>query len=213
MPVEYSDAVPHYDPDPINFTFSEPIGSIRGEQVAKLEPGDMLFFVASLAPCPELGYSDRSVRGIREVQKGRMAKYVIGFYRIETVVLVEKDDRGGRSFAKRLYGGKTLSRMITRRLSQNAHYRRLKDRFVCSVGIEDRKTLLLRRAVRLTQDGQPFRPSEIGMAAYGRKNFPRGFKWLRHDRVEILLSIVERANRVESAPLHVEKGPVMRRRE
>jgi hypothetical protein len=194
VPLEYKNSIPHYDPDPQNFTFSEPLGSIRGSQISRLDQGDLLFFVASLAPSAEGDYRDNSLGSVRASQKGRMAKYVIGSYRIESVLEVVKDDSKGRCRVTTIHGANAKNRGVNLRLSRNAHFRRFKDHFVCAIGLKDRKTLLLKKAVKLTQQGQPFRPTKLGQAVYGRRNFPRGFKWITNDRLTILASAMKQCN-------------------
>jgi len=75
-----------------------------------------------------------------------------------------------------------------KQITENAHFKRSSGEFVCAVGKIDRKNLLLRRALRLTEDGFPFDPAKLGRKVYDEKRFPRGFKWLEDQSVETLLA-------------------------
>ena len=173
---------PHYDPDPEGFTYGEPPDARRGKVVSKLQQGDYLFFVSPLVACSLEGYSNRGRSAISRLQRHRMAKYVVGYYKIERVLKV----------SARSLPTLPLNDELKARVSQNAHCkRRTREDFVCVVGeTEDRKSMLLTKAIQLTNAGRPFDPTEQGRLIYGDKRFGRGYKFLGEDSVRNLLRLI-----------------------
>lgn len=191
IPMKFDSLKPHYDPEPRHFTYGEPPHKQRGKQLVKLRPGDYLFLVASLAPFEKENYSIRTRRAISAAQRGRMAKCVIAWYKIARILRVEKS-RDNYSI-KSLDGNDSVPSSIGEQVRQNAHFKRSRDTFVCSIGVKDgRDTCLLERAIQITEAGAPFKPNKFGLSLYGDKTFPRGFKWLPEDKVRLLLSQLER---------------------
>lgn len=198
LPAEYEEATPHYDPDPENFTYSEPINSTRGKQLKKLEAADYLFFVASLVPYSLETHKDRSLPGIRRSQSKKMAKYLVGYYRIDAILDVDTSRR--RNPGNDWFGdarGESLPPSTRDRvgpqLLANAHSKRLPDdQFLCAVGVRDRASALLKKGLRITEQGAPFRPTSIGRSAYGEKSFPRGFKWIGDGGIQSVLAQVQK---------------------
>jgi hypothetical protein len=90
----YEESIPHYDPDPGHFTYGEPPlrngrNNHRAEQLRKLFLSFHIFFVASLAPAQRQGYKELSSSEIQKSQKYKMAKCVIGFFKVAGVYEVE----------------------------------------------------------------------------------------------------------------------------
>jgi len=50
VPSDIQNDIVHYDPDFDHFTYSDPVNSMRGNMLRKLQHGDFIFFVASLVP-------------------------------------------------------------------------------------------------------------------------------------------------------------------
>lgn len=192
IPAAFDGLKPHYDPNPFHFTYGEPYESGRGKQLVKLLPGDYLFFVASLAPVKKETYAVRTTQAIADDQKGRMAKYVIGWYEIAAVLKVGKTRNTHRITAIRgsVYEPQTMEAQVR----ECAHFKRISDVFVCAVGVRGgRETCLLKSARQLTEAGAPFKPNKFGLMVYGNKTFPRGWKWIRDEaRLRFLLSEVRK---------------------
>ncbi len=188
IPAEFDGLTPHYDPNPKYFTYGEPLGSGRGKQLVKLKPHDYFFPAASLAPVRKETYAIRTKRAIQLNQKGRMAKYLIGWYEIAAMLIVDKTN--DKSKITPINGSVYVSDTMKDQVCQNAHYKRTSDKFVCAVGVKDgRDTLLVNKPIQLTQPGWPFRPNDFGRILYGNVCFARGWKWLRSsDKVKLLLS-------------------------
>jgi len=192
IPAEFDGLKPHYDPNPLHFTYGEPFESDRGKQLVKLLPGDYLFFVASLAPVRKETYAIRTTQAIADDQKGRMAKYVIGWYEIAAVLKVSKTQNTHRITAIR--GSVYVPQIMETQVRECAHFKRSSDVFVCALGVkEGRETGLLKIAKQLTEAGAPFKPNKFGLMVYGNKTFPRGWKWIRDEaRLRFLLSEVKK---------------------
>jgi hypothetical protein len=192
VPSSHDNAIIHYDPDIENFTYSDPVNSRRGYQLLKLLRDDYLFFVASLAPPSEETYRIRSLAAIRVNQRGRMAKYVIGYQKILGIFVIDKT---GEEYTITTGEGREVddstTSLIRPRLFDSAHFKRLVDTFICSIGIKDREKILLRKASKLTESGSPFRPNELGHSLYGDRGFPRGYKWIGETEVKLLLSRID----------------------
>jgi hypothetical protein len=177
IPAEYDGLKPHYDPNPHHFVYGEPLESDRGKQLVKLRPGDYFFPVASLAPVRKETYVIRTKEAIADDQKGRMAKYVIGWYEIAAILQVRKTQNMHRIIAIR--GSVYVPQTMEAQVRECAHFKRPSDVFVCAVGVKDgRKTCLLKSAKQLTEPGAPFKPNKFGLMVYGNKTFPRGWKWI-----------------------------------
>ncbi len=77
------------------------------------------------------------------------------------------------------------------RLRKNAHFKTTDAHdFVCLVGKNDRRSARLKKAVRFTDFGAPFPPTQWGIEFKGPENFHMGIKELTDNRVEIGLSRV-----------------------
>jgi len=75
----------HFDPEFNTFTYGEPVTEYsKFLTLQKLEEGDVLFFVASLAPFDPDVYARRDI-SIWHYQEGRRNKYIIGFFQIGSV--------------------------------------------------------------------------------------------------------------------------------
>ena len=195
IPSEYDDRIVHYDPDVEGFTYGEPAdekSSPRANELSKLGIGDYVFFGASLCPYSEEIYAVRTQPSISRHQAKKMAKYVVGYF--EVTGLYRGDASVGLKSITTLEGKKVNAKtlhQIEKQIAGNAHYKRSDGQFVCAVGKIDRTNLLLRRALRLTEDGFPFEPAKLGREVYDEKRFPRGFKWLEASSVKTLLSQIE----------------------
>jgi len=192
LPFEYDNIVAHVDPDFYNMTYGDRHDDPRGKQIWRLEPGDYVFFVASLAPFVKDAYSIRTRSNIRRFQKGQMAKYIVGYFKIhkvyeihrmydETAIYIKTSDQNLVN---------DLENDVRVRLEQNAHFKRIFDDYSYVAVGDPSESAFLRRAVRLTEMGPPFRPNGVGRRIYGDKNFSRGFKWVHNLSVEILLNSI-----------------------
>jgi len=184
IPSEYNDVVMHFDPDFENMTYGDRENTSKGKQISRLKHGDYLFFVSSLVPFEEETYAFRTASHMRDCQKGRMAKYVIGFFKVQESYYALKfidDDY--------LLLSSEISHDVMARIKQNAHTKRTSDEYHIVVG-DLKQSALLPRAVKLTENGSPFNPSPIGFKVYGNKCFPRGFKWVYNtDGINYLLEL------------------------
>ena len=75
VPSDTQNDIVHYDPNFDHFTYSDPINSMRGSMLRKLEQGDFIFFVASLVPYSKDTYKCNVRKIISANQKGKMVKY------------------------------------------------------------------------------------------------------------------------------------------
>jgi hypothetical protein len=57
-----------------------------------LLPGDFIFFVASLVPFKKDDYKNSDRKIICKNQKGKMAKYIIGYFEIAKILSLEKSN-------------------------------------------------------------------------------------------------------------------------
>jgi len=189
IPSEYHDIVTHLDPDFGNFTYADRTDDPRGNQIRKLEPSDYIFFVQSLAPFVKKAYSVKTVGHIGRFQKGLMAKYLIGYFKVHDTYLVMRDETGRSIFSISENKEVTdkLDNNLLMQIEQNVHSRRSEDEYFIVVG-ERNQSKLLTKAVRLTERGSPFRPNNIGLKIYGDKCYPRGVKWIYNEmRIKTLL--------------------------
>jgi hypothetical protein len=191
----YEESIPHYDPDPNHFTYGEPPlrkgrNNHRAEQLRNLSQSYYIFFVASLAPAPRQGYKDLSSPEIQEFQKYKMAKCVIGFFKVAGVYEVEMGEYDPIS----IHPVRTSYPQVEKsdpRIVENAHAKIPYQKFVCAVGEPNgRGTILLEEAVPLTNQVSPFPPNSLGQSIYGNAKFPRGHKWIENEKVELLLAQV-----------------------
>jgi hypothetical protein len=89
LPTDVASLPVHYDPDFDNYLYGQDwSGHPRSLTLRKLERGDVLFFVASLAPYDPYVYARRDEL-LRSYQAGRRNKYVIGFFTVDGVAEVE----------------------------------------------------------------------------------------------------------------------------
>ena len=174
VPSDIQDYLVHFDPDFENFTYADPSDmkkSKRGGMLKKLSMGDYIFFVASLVPFKKSAYANNDRKEICKYQKGKMAKYIIGYFEIKNILQIEKS----RNKLRPITDTKIFP-SILKQIKHNAHSKRIKDRFIVAVGKKNRSTALLRKAIQITTAGSPFRPNLVGKRIYGNKGYPRGFK-------------------------------------
>jgi hypothetical protein len=89
LPTDVASLPVHYDPDFDNYLYGQPLDKDpRSRVLRNLEHGDVLFFVASLAPYDSYVYARRDEL-LRSYQVGRRNKYVIGFFTVDGVAEVE----------------------------------------------------------------------------------------------------------------------------
>jgi hypothetical protein len=186
IPEKFEDTKPHLDPDFDNFTYGESGEKRRIAMIKGLDPGDYIFFAASLAPTSRGGYQDRSNTAIQHLQKGRMAKYLVGHFQVQCWHTVQR-----KGLIEPKIRPEDACMDLGSRLRRNAHFRTQDSHdFVCVVGVDDRRTARLKRAIRFTGFGSPFYATSFGIAFQGPHGFPRGWKKLREDQVEAGLSRV-----------------------
>ena len=175
VPSDIQDYLVHFDPDFENFTYADPavtrMSSKRGSLLKWLSIGDHIFFVASLVPFKKSAYTNNDRKEICKYQKGKMAKYIIGYFEIKNILQFEKSRNKLRPITDT-----KISPSILKQIKHNAHSKRIKDRFIVAVGKKNRSTALLRKAIQITTAGSPFRPNLVGKRIYGNKGYPRGFK-------------------------------------
>jgi len=187
VPSDVKDKIVHYDPDFVNFTYADPLNSMRGNMLKKLEPDDYIFFVASLAPFEKENYHENIRRKISHSQKGKMAKHIIGYFEISKILSLEKNN----DTLKVLESKNSISKYYSQ-IKHNAHYKRVKDRFTIVIGKKDRKNALLSQAIPLTYPGAPFKPNTFAKNVYGNVSYPRGFKMIRDEsKINILLEKIK----------------------
>ncbi len=192
LPQEYDYAVVHFDPDFERFTYGDGIGNSKARQISYLRGGDYIFFVASLAPYIKDAYFGRDMGLIRYNQKRRMAKYVIGYFKVQaTYAAAKTPDDQTPLLCDPLGNGDSLNDKIDEdtlnRIRNNAHTKRDEDHYFIAVGYPS-DSALLTRAVKLTQNGSPFRPSAVGKKVFGDVCYPRGVKWVYDpNRIQVML--------------------------
>lgn len=153
----------------------------KGAQINKLEENDYIFFVASLMPYEKEAYAGRDKSVSRHYQQGKMAKFVIGYFKVQVAYYAEKSPHKPVPVLKDIHrngnssNDKAIDEATLARIKDNAHTKRNEDRYYIVVG-KASESVLLAHAVRLTQNGSPFRPAKIGEETYGDVGFPRGFK-------------------------------------
>jgi len=85
LPADVADLPVHYDPDFDNYIYGQDLSEHpRSFTLRKLERGDIIFFVASLAPYDPNIYAKRDEL-LRRYQVGRKNKYIIGFFTVKSV--------------------------------------------------------------------------------------------------------------------------------
>ena len=187
VPSDIQNDIIHYDPDFDHFTYSDPINSMRGSMLRKLEQGDFIFFVASLVPYTKDTYKYSVRKIILANQKGKMVKYIIGYFEIIKILSLEKNNNN----LKDLESKNSISKYYSQ-IKHNAHYKRVKDRFTIVIGKKDRKHGLLSQAIPLTYPGAPFKPNTFAKSIYGNVSYPRGFKMIKEkSRMNILLKKIK----------------------
>jgi hypothetical protein len=89
LPTNAASLPVHHDPDFDNYLYGQDwSGHPRSLALTKLGRGDVLFFVASLAPYDSYVYARRDEL-LRSYQAGRRNKYVIGFFTVDGVAEVK----------------------------------------------------------------------------------------------------------------------------
>ena len=180
VPSDIQDYLVHLDPDFENFTYADPSDmkkSKRGGMLKKLSSGDYIFFVASLVPFKKSAYTNNDRKEISNYQKGKMAKYIIGYFEIKNILQFEKS----RNKLRPLTDTK-ITQNILDQVRHNSHSKRNYDAYIVAIGKKDRKTALLRKAIQITSVGSPFRANSIGKKIYGDVAYPRGFKIIRDEK-------------------------------
>lgn len=195
IPKEYGDAIVHFDPDLTGLTYGDRIDTPKGKQIEKLAPGDFIFFVSSLAPYVKEAYSRKERDLICAYQKRNMAKYVIGYFKVNRVLAAGKVSGDSNIYLFNPSGPFTFENAINKtvddetlaRIKNNAHSKRDSDDYFIVIGdLADSQQL--KRAVKLTENGSPFKPNKIGKEIYGDVSFPRGFKWINDEgKIKTLL--------------------------
>ena len=187
VPSDIQKDIVHYDPDFDHFTYSDPTNSMRGGMLRKLEQGDFIFFVASLVPYTKDTYKCNERKIISANQKGKMVKYIIGYFEIIKIISLEKNNNN----LKDLDSENSIPKYFSQ-IKYSAHYKRVKDRFTIVIGKKDRKHGLLSQAIPLTYPGAPFKPNTFAKSIYGNVSYPRGFKMIKEkSRMNILLKKIK----------------------
>jgi len=193
LPQEYDDVVVHFDPDFEHFTYGDSVNTQKGTQISKLKEGDYIFFVESLAPYVKEVYAGRNKDLIKYYQQHNMAKFVIGYFKVQGVYYAIKayDDPNPLLFippsGSESVDGE-IDDNILNRIKNNAHTKREEDEYYLVVGYQS-DSVLLTRAIKLTENGSPFKPSEIGRNVFGDVCYPRGVKWVYDpSRIQTLLN-------------------------
>jgi hypothetical protein len=196
LPEKYESAVVHFDPNFEGCTYGDAVDTSKGIQISKLDEGNYIFFVASLAPYVKEAYNGRNEGLIRYYQKGNMGKYVIGYFEVQAAYFASKmpnDDPTPLS----LYDPSNtqqdpvndeIDKTTMTRIWNNAHTKRDEDYYFIVVGnVSD--SALLTRAIKLTENGSPFEPADVGREVFGNVCYPRGVKWVCDPkRIQILLN-------------------------
>ena len=190
VPSDIQNYLVHFDPDFENFTYADPSDmkkSKRGGMLKKLSIGDYIFFVASLVPFKKSAYVNNDRKEICKYQKGKMAKYLIGYFEIKNILQFEKTKNNLKLIPNIEIPQNTLNQV-----KHNSHSKRNHDAFIVAIGKKDRKTALLRKAIQITFAGAPFRANLVGEKIYGNVAYPRGFKIIREEKnIRKLLRLVK----------------------
>jgi hypothetical protein len=196
LPEKYDNAVVHFDPDFEGCTYGDAIDTSKGRQIAKLDEGDYIFFVASLAPYVREAYNGRNEGLIRSCQKGKMAKYVIGYFEVQasySAIKMLNDDPtplelSDPSNTQQDPVNDGIEKATMKRIWNNAHTKRDEDYYFIVVGNVSDSTLLT-HAIKLTENGSPFEPNDVGREVFGKVCYPRGVKWVYDPkRIQFLLN-------------------------
>jgi hypothetical protein len=147
-----------------------------------LKENDYIFFVASLALYVKEAYAGRDKSLIRYYQKGNMAKFVIGYFKVQATYLADKTPVDPNPLLYTPQSSDSVNDRVDEdtlnRIRNNAHTKRDEDHYYIVIG-NPSDSAFFKRALKLTENGSPFRPSKIGQETYGNVGFPRGFKWVR----------------------------------
>jgi hypothetical protein len=88
IPSYLSNRSVHFDPDFENYTYGQPVAEYpRSKVLEKIEEGDVVFFISSLAPYDSQIYKERDT-SLQNFQRGKKNKYVIGFFTVKGVARV-----------------------------------------------------------------------------------------------------------------------------
>lgn len=187
VPSDIQNDIIHYDPDFDHFTYSDPVNSLRGNMLRTLQRGDFIFFVASLVQFRKDIYTNNIRKVISAKQKGKMVKYIIGYFEITKILSLEKNNNDLKVLEPKIPISKYHSQV-----KHNAHYKRIRDRFTIAIGKKDRKNALLSKAIPLTSQGSPFKPNSFAKMIYGNVSYPRGFKMIREEsKINTLLEKIK----------------------
>jgi hypothetical protein len=122
-----------------------------------------------------------------EAKQGKCQKYLIGYFRIRDVLLVDtsSSDHSSLSWIRIARSNEEVDpatlREIDPQIRTNAHFLRPSDQFACAVGQrrgmrdQARPSLLLPNAIPLTTRF-PFDPLPFAESVYGKLKYPRGHK-------------------------------------
>lgn len=184
IPEKYEHAIIHLDPDFEHFTYGDSVDTSKGSQISKLDEGDFIFFVASLAPYKREAYAGRYENLIRHYQRRNMAKFAIGYFKVQAAYEAVKtsDDSTPLLYAPSSDDSvhESLDEATLDRIRSNAHTKRDDDHYHLIVG-DPSAAELLTRAVKVTENGSPFSPSKIGKKVFGNVCYPRGVKWINEE--------------------------------
>lgn len=192
VPQKYENAIVHFDPDFEDFTYGDSIITPKGTQISKLEKDDYIFFVESLAPYIKEAYVGRSKSLIRYYQQRNMAKFVIGYFKVQAAYFAAKlsDDPNPLLYITPTEGDPVndkIDEVTLGRIRNNAHTKRDEDHYNIVAG-DPFDSRQLRTALKLTENGSPFKPSKVGRKIFGDVCYPRGVKWVKElDRIQTLL--------------------------
>ena len=151
-------------------------------KLSNLEANDYIFFVASLAPYNKKVYEKQTTAALKEWQKGKKAKYIIGYFKVQGVYLSRSQEN--KIYKRNPIGKKfdietQLDRNTRKRLRRNPHFE-WGDDFLAVVGYSSVGGLL-KKSFQITTC-QDFRPNKNGKRLFSSV-FNRGFKVLQDDNV------------------------------
>jgi len=215
LPNDIAEMPVHLDPNFENFTYGEPVEERpRYYAFTRLNEGDVIFFIASLAPYDPKVYErrDKPLRKyqLHKYQVGKKNEYVIGFFKVSGIAKVHvRNSEGGR--AETFEGGKyeieiepLVGRVSEEDVKGNWHYKRCmgyseeyKERFLIIKG-EPKASALLSRAVRLTDgyEKYTFKLNELGREILKKEtDILRGARRIDEEAVERLVEEISKHNK------------------
>jgi hypothetical protein len=192
LPSDIAEFYVHYDPDFNNFTYGQPVEEIpRFWVLKKLKEADMIFFIASLAPYDAEVYKEKDIV-LRNFQRGKKNKYVIGFFTIKGVALAKA--------SKSQLEITSLSGNVTGDIVKTSHhYKRFEynnpDHFILIVG-NSQRSAPLNRAVKLTEGFRDtsFELNELGRSILRNNSHRLRIAWIHDNAVKTLASSIVGTN-------------------